>query len=84
MLVLGPASSDLHLPLVGRSDDAPLMRYRSLLERESAASGWGLSGGRCMRARFTPHRRGAGLQLKPDLDAVEALSTEREALWARV
>lgn len=24
------------------------------------------------------------LQLKPDLDAVEALSTEREALWARV
>jgi len=24
------------------------------------------------------------LELKPDLDAVEALSTEREALWARV
>jgi HK97 family phage portal protein len=27
---------------------------------------------------------GAGLELRPDLDAVEALSTEREALWQRV
>ena len=24
------------------------------------------------------------LELRPDLDAVEALTTEREALWARV
>ncbi|MEZ5874509.1 MAG: hypothetical protein R3D30_06665 [Hyphomicrobiales bacterium] len=24
------------------------------------------------------------LELRPDLDAIEALSTEREALWARV
>lgn len=28
--------------------------------------------------------RGASLELRPDLDAVEALSTEREALWERV
>jgi HK97 family phage portal protein len=27
---------------------------------------------------------GAGLELRPDLDAIEALSTEREALWERV
>ncbi|QKP78747.1 phage portal protein [Methyloligella sp. GL2] len=27
---------------------------------------------------------GEGLELRPDLDAVEALSTEREALWERV
>jgi phage portal protein BeeE len=26
----------------------------------------------------------AGLDLRPDLDAIEALSTEREALWARI
>jgi phage portal protein BeeE len=24
------------------------------------------------------------LELRPDLDAIEALSTEREALWARI
>jgi HK97 family phage portal protein len=27
---------------------------------------------------------GAALELRPDLDAIEALSTEREALWARI
>ena len=27
---------------------------------------------------------GADLELRPDLDAIEALSTEREALWERV
>jgi HK97 family phage portal protein len=30
------------------------------------------------------HVEAPALELKPDLDAVEALSTEREALWARV
>src|SRR4051794_18015542 len=29
-------------------------------------------------------RAGQGLILEPDLDAIEALSTEREALWRRV
>jgi len=27
---------------------------------------------------------GGQLELKPDLDTIEALSTEREALWSRV
>ena len=27
---------------------------------------------------------GAGLSLRPDLDAIDALSSEREALWARL
>jgi HK97 family phage portal protein len=35
-------------------------------------------------AAWTAPVYGAGLRLAPDLDAVEALSTEREALWARV
>jgi HK97 family phage portal protein len=30
------------------------------------------------------HTRDAQLELRPDLDAIEALSTEREALWARL
>jgi hypothetical protein len=30
------------------------------------------------------HRLDAHLKLRPDLDAIEALSTEREALWTRV
>lgn len=33
---------------------------------------------------LTPGPDAPALELKPDLDAVEALSTEREALWARV
>jgi HK97 family phage portal protein len=38
-----------------------------------ALSGW-----------LAPSFGGGGLELRPDLDAVEALSTEREALWERV
>src|SRR5436853_7731320 len=47
-----------------------------------------------INAKFLLHRgrrpymslsKGAGtLQLRPDLDAIEALSTEREALWSRI
>ncbi len=33
---------------------------------------------------LAPAFGGAALSLKPDLDQIEALSTEREALWARV
>jgi hypothetical protein len=29
-------------------------------------------------------KRGTALDLRPDLDAIEALSTEREALWSRI
>jgi HK97 family phage portal protein len=41
-----------------------------------ALSGW--------LAPAAPGGRGGALELRPDLDTVEALSTEREALWERV
>jgi HK97 family phage portal protein len=35
-------------------------------------------------AGLTPGRSPASLELRPDLDAIEALSIEREALWSRI
>ncbi len=33
---------------------------------------------------LSPSKSAPALALRPDLDAIEALSTEREALWSRV
>ena len=33
---------------------------------------------------MAPPRDGESLSLQPDLDSIEALSTERESLWRRV
>jgi HK97 family phage portal protein len=69
------------LPLVNRTAKTLSMwlapAYAAVGSRQSAV-------GMGDRTTADPRRPTAALQLRPDLDAIEALSTEREALWARI
>ena len=62
------------LPLVNRTAKALSAWLAPAFAASASSAAGGLSGS-----------RGAGaLELRPDLDAIEALSAEREALWARI
>src|SRR5262245_19927398 len=69
------------LPLVNRTAKALSTwlgpGYAAVGSRQPAVAGGD-------RPTANPQLPTAALELRPDLDAIEALSTEREALWTRI